>query len=1486
MKLFFRIFFLLFFITSFASAQSDKAFEASNFQKELMNLLNNTKQPDCEAASKSFENSWLKLNGSQQNSMIEIANLMRTRKMLVLPYFRDFVVAVNAYAGGKISSNTFDEWSSTLKQLISNLPKGNNKAFQEYIDFSKSIFTENALNIAPGRTWKITATEFTLDYIDNVPVAIISSTDLLGITNGDTLIIHNTSGKFFPIDKMWLGTKGMVDWSRAGLDATQVHARFDGFKIDLDKNEYSVDSAYMTYEPFLKQELKGQFQDKLLANNTPENSSYPRFISYNHDILIDNIADNAALRGAISIQGSKLSCSGGKDFRAILELKRYDNAIGVRAFSNTFVIKKFEDIYAPQAEVKIYIGKDSIYHTGATLKYRVSTKQLILERGKDGIARSPFFDSFHQNEIYVDAIYWRLDELIVKFSEISGSAAGESNFESVNYFEKGRLDKYQNVSDYNIINMIKKYTEKNQTKEIYTDELAKFISPTYNAETIRRTLYKLVEDGFIYYDESKELVTVRQKTINYVLADQKRMDYDNIKMTSTPKGSTNAQLDLSTYSMNVKGIKSVLISDSNFVVIFPRSDSLIEKKNRDIDFDGKIFAGRIDMYGSGFGLLYDDWKMKLTNVDSMLINLPNGQYDKTGALVLVPIHSFIERLTGELQIDSKFNKSGKVRTWSMPALKSTDNSYVFYERPSAQKSVYDKNKFFYQLDPFEFDSLNSFLASRVEFKGKLISAGIFPDIIQPIGIQKDLSLGFVTKRTALPMYGGKGNYTNTISLDNRGLLGKGTINYLPSVTQSENIIFFPDSTKAVANLFDMKATTYGGVDYPTVEGHDVNVLWKPYADSMMVKVDSIPFKMFGKETDMRGTLVLTPNGLKGSGTVDWVDATLKSGDISFGKNKMSADTSDFVIKSIDPKKFALSTKNVNSNIDFDKQVGDFKSNTDDIATELPYNQYRTSMNEFKWDMAKKNLKFIAPEGTEALFTSMHPNQDSLSFTGSTANYSLTDFILKVSDVPFISVVDAKIYPDSGKVIVEPDAVMRTLYKAKLSTDTINEFHNFFNVTANVFGKQSFKGSGDYNFVGKKGTKQKINFTDIGVYKDSTKHLRTYAKTVIDTSQKFQLIPKIYYSGLVNIKSTEEQLNFEGYAKLQLSNPNVRAEWFSINNNFTSDSSLIYYKDPEDLNHKPATVGIVFGADSSDLYTSFFQAKKTSKDRNLFLANGIVYYDETTKEFIAGNAEKILNEATRGNMIKYNDATAKVYAEGKMDMGLNFGLVDVQAGGYINTDLIKNEYKFTLLAGIQFDIKDNLLEMMGKTVLANNFSQEDVDYFSDDFTKNIPEFINPKNDKKFSEAMNKDGTFKKPEDFKYTIFFTDLHLVWDKETRSFYSKGPIGIAYIGPTAINRMVQGAYLEIGYKKSGDYMNLYIPGDDDKYYYFFYQNNNLQILSGDRTWMTELNAIDPEKRRTKTDDGKIYQYTVASENKKNTFIARMQFIETGKKEFNPNKQ
>ncbi len=1458
--------------------------DQTKFPAEVRAFLELTRNDECIEIGKVFEKNWVAFSSIQKNSIIEIANTMRERKMLTIPYFKEYFQALVAFQNSKLSPGTFDEWYDVVTQVIANLQKGNNKPFDLFMTFSINLFTDNSFTKSVARTWQSTNSDYNIGYKNNAPYVTFSDLSLKAYTTGDTMYIHETSGTYFPYEQKWIGKKGIVNWKRAGLDATDVTTRFNRYTVDCERSEYSVDTAFILYQPFVKKELMGRFQDKLLANNKPSASSYPRFNSYNKNLVIENLADNARLVGGFQMQGAKVSATGDKENRAELTLKRFDGQIGVKALANEFSIKAFDQINSIQAEVSIYEGKDSIYHNGASFRYRFSTKQLVVLRGEQGISKSAFFDSYHQYEIYADGIYWNLSEPTIYIKQIFGAGNTSATWESYNYFEKRNFDKYQNIADYNIINSIKKYTDDHATKEFYSDEFAKSINPKYNSETVRRVLYKLVEDGFIYYDESKELITVRQKALNYVLYNRKFMDYDIIKITSQTD-SINAKIDLLSYNMDVKGVKDVLLSDSNFVVVLPAKDSIRIKKNRDMDFNGKMFAGRVDLYGKGFGLNYADWRVSLPNVDTLLINLPNGQYDKFGSPVLVPIHSYIEHLTGTLTIDGKVNKSGRKRNWAMPSLKSDQNSFVYYERESIFKSIYKKDKFYFELDPFEFDSLNAFKPSKVSFSGKLVSAGIFPDITDRIGIQQDLSLGFLIRRTGISLYGGKGSYTNQISLDNRGLRGKGSINYLPSVTKSEDIIFYPDSLYARAQSFEMKVTTYQGVDFPSVTGVNDYIHWKPYSDSMIVTMDSIPFKLFDSETQMVGSVVLTPKGLQGSGTVDWADATLKSSSINFGKNKMNSDTSEFTIKSIDPKKFALRTTDVNAKIDFDKMVGEFKSNTEESATELPYNLYRTSMNEFKWDMAKKFLTFKAPVGTEGNFVSTHPEQDSLTFTGTSAKYSLTDFILKVNEVPYIRVADASIIPDSGKVVVEPDAKMQTLLKAKLIADTTNEFHNFYNVTANVYGKTNFKASGDYDFFFKNGIKQKINFGEIGTYKEDKKNWNTYAKSVID-SQKFFLIPKVYFRGEVNIKSAVEPLNFNGYARLQLSNPNIKSEWFTINNEFTRDSSLIYYKDPENTAKRDVTTGIVFANDSSDLYTSFFNAKKSSKDRNIFIANGIVFYDEQTKEFIAGDADKILNEARRGNILKYNDASGKVYAEGKMEMGLNFGLVDIQSAGYVKTDVQKNKYDFKLLMGLQFNIKDDLLEMLGKSVLASNFSQEDVDYFSDDFTKTIPEFIDKKDDKKFDEKMNKEGTFKRPVDSKFTIFFTDLHLVWNRESKSFYSKGPIGIAYIGNVAVNRVLQGAMLEIGYKKGGDYMNLYIPGDEGKYFFFYYQNNNMQILSGDRNFNVALDAIDPEKRRTKTDDGKVYQYNKGSENKKNSFISKMQYYETGKTEISPNKK
>jgi hypothetical protein len=1475
MKLIFQILILI-CISKISVAQSIPAFETNpeKYLQQVTKLLDDTKREDLKALSKQFETVWINYPSNQQQEIIAISNAMHDRKMILVPYYIKYFQSIASFPNSKLSTGVFEDWQEIALKVIQNQKAGNNKLYENYLDFSQALFGNNAIFESAARVWKFSSQSFELKYENNVPSIEFPETDLFAYLEGDTILIKQTSGKYFPFENKWYGNKAETNFERGGLDPDNVFVKFNKYSIDCDKSEYTVDSALLSYQPFVKNALMGQFTDKLITNNKPETSTYPRFVSYQKILNIDNFGPNVKYVGGITLEGGKINGSGDKDQKAQFYIYRYDGQLGCVVSSVIFSIKKFDDIYSNNAEIRLYVNKDSIFHPGCVFKYRISTKNMTIQRGDQGVAKSAFFDSYHQQEIYAEAIVWNTDNAYMDFKMLVAADATPSYFESTNYFEKNRLDKYQNVSDQNIINILKTYREKYDTNRINMAELAFQVNPKFTAETIRRTVYKLVEDGFVFYDEANEIVTIRRKTWQYVLADQKKIDYDIIKITSQ-NGDFNSRLDLKSFGMGIRGVKNIKLSDSSFVVIFPKNDSMTMMKNRDMNFDGMFFAGRADFYGKNFGFSYDGFNITSSNADTMLLNIPNGQVDKTGSPVLVPIKSCIQRVTGIITIDNKLAKSGgKKHDWTYPIVKTTDKSYVYYDQPKTFGGIYDRKKFYFELDPFELDSLNSFKPAKIFFTGKLVSSGIFPDITEKIGIQKDLSLGFISTQTDIALYGGKGKFTSKISLDNRGLRGNGDIKFLSSVTKSNDIIFYPDSTYAHAQSYNIPKGPFNGVPYPKVEVSKAFVHWKPNADSMVVDMDSIPFTMFENDSKLTGQLVLRSVGLRGSGLIDWSDAKLKSGDISFGSNSIKADTSDFFIKSVDPAKFALKTAEVNAKIDFDKQLGEFKSNTDDIATELPYNQYRTSINEFKWNIAKKQLTFFAPEGSESEFTSIHPDQDSLKFTGKSALYDLTTYILKVNQVPYIIVVDARVYADSNKVVIEPGAIMRTLNKARIIADTINEFHKFTNCTVNIYGKQNYKANGVYDFISENGAKQKINFTDITQFKDSTKKLITIAKTQIDTSQKFSLIPKIQYQGKVQLQGNKEPINFNGFAKLQVVNPNIRVDWFSINNNFTPDSTLIYYADPENLSKRPVTTGIVFYSDSSDLYTSFFNAKRSVKDKNIFIANGIVFYDETTKEFIAGDKNKIVNQDKRGNMLKYSDASGKVYCEGKMDMGLNFGLVDVQSAGTINTDVKKNEYKLNLLAGVSFNLDKDLLEMLGKSILNNNFSQEDVDYFSDEFQLNISEFIDPKNDKKFTEQLNKEGTFKKPEDSKFTIFFTDLNMVWDKENRSFRSTGPIGISYVGAVAINRLIEGAYLEIGYKKTGDFMNLYIPGDDDNYYFFFYQNNNMQIVSGNRAFTTALTSIDPDKRRTKTEDGKIYQYNIGSENKKNNFVTKMELL------------
>jgi hypothetical protein len=72
-------------------------------------------------------------------------------------------------------------------------------------------------------------------------------------------------------------------------------------------------------------------------------------------------------------------------------------------------------------------------------------------------------------------------------------------------------------------------------------------------------------------------------------------------------------------------------------------------------------------------------------------------------------------------------------------------------------------------------------------------------------LQKDYSLGFdrVTPDQGFEIYGGKAHYFNDIHLSHEGLKGKGIFEYLTSVSNSDEIYFFPDSTALFTKEFTL-----------------------------------------------------------------------------------------------------------------------------------------------------------------------------------------------------------------------------------------------------------------------------------------------------------------------------------------------------------------------------------------------------------------------------------------------------------------------------------------------------------------------------------------------------------------------------------------------------------------------------------------------------------------------------------------------------------
>lgn len=1040
----------------------------------------------------------------------------------------------------------------------------------------------------------------------------------------------------------------------------------------------------------------------------------------------------------------------------------------------------------------------------------------------------------------------------------------------------------------------------------------------------RRLFLDMVADGLVVFNNEDTLVSLRPKLFHYHKSSNTKKtdhDFDNLRIKSIrgdkQKSDRNATLDLASGDINVGKVQQFVLSKTQqvFAQLDAGGNKVTLKQGRDMDFSGDLYAGFFQFSGRSFHFNYRDFNVYMDTIDAIFINIYkrfrhdeimseeeltlNPQYknrfsnlryydlEEDGTKKLstekVLLRSHISNTRGLLQIDLSNNKSGRQKSdGKHPFFDTGENpgGFVYYDVPENIQGAdaYPRDRFYYELAPFYRDTLDNFSPEKWSLKGKFYSADILPTVSEPIRIMfHDLSLGFEMEtptQSGFPIYlrddpeKGKGLFKGVFGVSNEGLLGRGMINYLGARIESDYIVFLPERfTAENVDSFNLERSTQDGVEYPKVAGKDVVIDWAPYSDSMYIEsniTDGIPFKLFDSgDFALNGSLILTPSGLLGRGEFDWKEGTLTSnpgGDFIFGSNKISSISTAAIIKSTGFQEFAFQNDNVEAVVDFDKRIGDFISNEKDLSTDLPYNNYKTSLDRFHWEMDKQKILIESTQGKAGFFLATEQSQDSLFFLGEKADYDLNTGLLQIDGVDYIRVADAFIYPKDRHVEIEERAHMRTLTDSKVVADTANQNHLIQRATINILSRREYNADGylEFNVEGHKD--QEIKFNNVRVEQAGPGSYVTKGSGTVEEQATFYLDKKTRFKGDVNLSADSKDLIFKGFAKLTSQVLPVQ-EWFSIDSRIDKKNVAITYNEPQSPDGSTLHVGIFISADSGLIYPAIMAPKYNIEDRSVFSTTGVLHYSPKDDMYMFGDSAKVLTDTMPGKKMTVSEKTGKVTAEGRFDFQNGFNrpgmpFVGVDAIGDFSFFLNKkSDYRFDMSLNIDMALPTKLIDFIANDLQSQPDVIEPILYTSVSnmrFKRFLFEFLN--NQKTFEKTwkrVEEDNRLNLPSEFSHTFFFSKLTMAWSEKTQSFVSIGNLQLASLGGKHVGQVLQGGVEIIPDPLRGDVLNLYLISPSGEWYFFTYQGDVVSTASSKPEYQNELTALKSKDRKLKTANG-----------------------------------
>ncbi|NJB85391.1 hypothetical protein GGR26_001136 [Lewinella marina] len=1127
--------------------------------------------------------------------------------------------------------------------------------------------------------WKVAGGKPSFVYDGGPRLIVDEVTQLQGSIATDSINIQETRIIVDLANSTYVGKGGRTDWQRVGLPG-DVFVRLVDYRIDPQRNHLTSDSAHLQYPTYFGDRIiYGTFEDRLQSGGPRAAGDVPEFVSDNPMLTADNIGEGMRMRGRFELHGARAyaTTEAEGESRVFFEVTGEDGNHRMRAQATQFVVIPGERLTGQKVQVALYFGQDSLVHPSASIDVDIPESLVKLKRTTSSSDAAPFYHSKNRFDIDADNInvYLRGDSAVVGRKTVSFQEKGDVAFTSENYFDHRDYLRIKALAGFHPLELIYRYRYQMAfgSDTLSANALANYFQEGLTAKSIESALFDLQERGFLSYDREKDRVILQPKLAHYVESEKEAKDYDKLKIVSRTE-ELNAYLDLKAGTILVEGVQPIQLNAKKQVAIRPFAEQVAIVGDRNLDFGGQVYAGGAILSGSDFHFRYEPYYIQFDSVKYIDLFLPEGGEIKDGVRRLSTA-SRIENVSGYVLLDAPKNKSGSEDIGYFPSIQTRGPSYIYYDKADTA-SLYSRDSFYFELAPFSLNNLDSLTETGLGLKGELVSGGIFPRMERTLSIQEDGSLGFVTTTDSLGQmaYGDRGNYRGQVTLNNGGLVGNGTFSYLEAEITSPEIRFGVDSATTTAQSFVLQQSDDPARPVPQVEGQEVDVTFRPYGDSLVVTPrEGGTFAIFGTgDHTFDGPLVLQPKALRGGGTLDWSQASVTSADFRFGAQSVGVDTALVNIKSLaDDGSIALTTSDVNAQFDFATGSAEFRNNGTAQVTELPFIQFKTSSDRFSWDMAAGDITFNTEEGKDR-FTSINPDQDTLTFTGNSAVYDNLAGQLEVGGVPYIVSADARIIPGDSAVVVGSGGKVAQLTNARIIADTLNQYHVIERATVDIAGRKEYTASGFYQYnVGDHQQEfelQNIVGTRVGKGLMSEKATATRAQGEIDEETAFYIDDKTRFYGTIELDAGSKELAFDGYARIE-SEKLPAAEWFVVQSEGDKNNLVLQTEGVLDPSAKPLYTGFYLSKPDRHVYPALIQTPDRRVDHPILDAAGVFTYDEDRDAFLFGDSTRINDPSSHdGNLMIFDQESGIVSGDGALGIGGRLKYISMKSYGTISMEL--------------------------------------------------------------------------------------------------------------------------------------------------------------------------------------------------------------------------